>query len=103
MKYMGAHECRGKGGVVINVSSILGISPFSGSPVYTGSKHFVVGFTRAIGSKHYYDLTKVKVMTIGPGLTDTNLVSESKKLAMKDFGDLSKVFDQELLSLPIQK
>jgi short-subunit dehydrogenase involved in D-alanine esterification of teichoic acids len=39
----------GKGGVVVNNSSILGLAPFAGSPVYVATKHAVIGLTRSFG------------------------------------------------------
>jgi len=39
----------GNGGVVVNISSVVGLFPFSGGPVYTATKHAVIGFTRSFG------------------------------------------------------
>jgi len=39
----------GKGGVVVNIASILGLAPLSTSPVYVATKHAVVGLTRSFG------------------------------------------------------
>jgi len=38
-----------KGGVVVNISSILGLDPVELIPIYTGIKHGVVGLTKAFG------------------------------------------------------
>lgn len=35
----------GNGGTIVNIASILGLSPMAGCPVYCGTKHAVVGFT----------------------------------------------------------
>jgi NAD(P)-dependent dehydrogenase (short-subunit alcohol dehydrogenase family) len=45
---MGKNE-GGKGGVVVNISSILGLAHFAGSPVYVATKHAVIGLTRSFG------------------------------------------------------
>jgi NAD(P)-dependent dehydrogenase (short-subunit alcohol dehydrogenase family) len=39
----------GKGGVVVNISSILGLAPYAGFPVYATTKHAVIGLTRSFG------------------------------------------------------
>jgi short-subunit dehydrogenase len=39
----------GKGGVVVNISSILGLAPYASSPVYVATKHAVIGLTRSLG------------------------------------------------------
>jgi 15-hydroxyprostaglandin dehydrogenase (NAD) len=48
LQYMGKDE-GGNGGVVVNISSIAGLAPFAGSPVYVATKHAVIGLTRSFG------------------------------------------------------
>jgi len=48
LQYMGKDE-GGKGGVVVNISSILGLAPYAGCPVYVATKHAVIGLTRSFG------------------------------------------------------
>ena len=43
-----------KGGVVVNTSSLAGVGPFSGAPVYVATKHAVVGLTRSFGVSTVY-------------------------------------------------
>jgi len=38
-----------KGGVVVNIASILGFDPEEMAPIYSGIKHGVVGLTKAFG------------------------------------------------------
>jgi 15-hydroxyprostaglandin dehydrogenase (NAD) len=38
-----------KGGVVVNIASIAGLDPLEIIPIYTGTKHGVVGLTKAFG------------------------------------------------------
>ncbi|KAB0792832.1 hypothetical protein PPYR_14791 [Photinus pyralis] len=66
----------GRGGVVINISSIYGIDHLFASPVYSATKAYVLGLGRAFGHESYYDQTKVRVLTLCPGLTDTELLSK---------------------------
>jgi 15-hydroxyprostaglandin dehydrogenase (NAD) len=44
----------GKGGVVVNISSIAGLGPFASCPVYTATKHAVIGLTRSFGVSTAY-------------------------------------------------
>lgn len=64
----------GVGGYILNVCSILGLEPFFGSPVYAGAKHFVIGFSRSMGSNYFCRLTNVKLFTICVGITNINTV-----------------------------
>jgi NAD(P)-dependent dehydrogenase (short-subunit alcohol dehydrogenase family) len=38
-----------RGGVVVNIASILGLDALDISPIYSGIKHGVVGLTKAFG------------------------------------------------------
>ncbi|XP_023019737.1 15-hydroxyprostaglandin dehydrogenase [NAD(+)] [Leptinotarsa decemlineata] len=84
-KYMGA-QSGGKGGYIINVSSILGLQPFFASPIYSGTKHFGIGFSRSMGDKYFYDRSKVKVMTLCPSITNT---TKNRKDGLPEFKDLA--------------
>ncbi|XP_045469977.1 alcohol dehydrogenase 1-like [Harmonia axyridis] len=91
------------GGRIINLSSILGHRPFHACPVYTGSKHFVIGFSRSMGSDFYFCQTGVKVMTLCPGVTLTPMVTESgTRPQLEGFSDTSKELHEGLYSLPTQ-
>lgn len=39
----------GRGGIVINVSSIVGLDPIFTTPAYAASKHGILGLTRCFG------------------------------------------------------
>jgi NAD(P)-dependent dehydrogenase (short-subunit alcohol dehydrogenase family) len=52
-QYMGKDK-GGKGGVVVNIASILGLAPLAGSPVYVATKHAVIGLTRSFGVSTAY-------------------------------------------------
>lgn len=70
-KYRGGNE-----GVIVNISSIAGLDPYLTLPVYTGTKFAVQSLSRAFGHKYHYERTKVKVITLCPGMTETSLISE---------------------------
>jgi hypothetical protein len=44
----------GKGGVVVNISSIAGLGPFAAFPIYNTTKHAVIGLTRSFGVSTTY-------------------------------------------------
>lgn len=50
--YMGTDR-GGRGGIVINVSSIVGLDPIFSTPAYAASKHGILGLTRCLGVKIY--------------------------------------------------
>lgn len=53
------------GGVVINVSSLGGLMGQPYSPIYSATKHAVIGFTRSLGYLRKYG---VRVNALCPGL-----------------------------------
>ncbi|CAH2106003.1 unnamed protein product [Euphydryas editha] len=63
----------GKGGTIINVSSVCSykITPFL--PYYQASKFAVLGFSKSIGHEKIFKKSGVRVITLCPGLTRTNL------------------------------
>ncbi|XP_030755034.1 15-hydroxyprostaglandin dehydrogenase [NAD(+)]-like [Sitophilus oryzae] len=101
IQYMGRNN-GGCGGTIVNTASILGLQPLTGCPVYTGTKHFVIGFTRSIGTKYFYDLTGVRFLTICPGVTITPLITDAEDWAFDGFPNLGKTLAQQLGSLEPQ-
>ncbi|XP_058459170.1 alcohol dehydrogenase 2-like [Malaya genurostris] len=67
-------EKSGKGGFIVNISSIAGLEPYPVAAAYTASKHGVTGFTRSLGSDLMYNQTGVKFAAICPSATDTNIL-----------------------------
>ncbi|KAJ8983044.1 hypothetical protein NQ317_013249 [Molorchus minor] len=92
----------GRGGVIVNIASVLGLQELSGCPVYIGTKHFVIGLDRSFGTPYFYNKTGIKYLTMCPGITDTPLISEAGKFALQMFPDLGKVLHQELQSFGVQ-
>ncbi|KAJ8960193.1 hypothetical protein NQ318_003917 [Aromia moschata] len=72
IKYMGKNN-GGKGGVIVNIASILGLQNLAGCPVYVGTKHFVVGLDRSFGTPYFLERTGITFLTMCPGVTDTPL------------------------------
>ena len=63
----------GKGGTIINVSSIFGYRITAHLPYYHASKFAVLGFSKSLGHETNYKKTKVRVATLCPGLVLTNI------------------------------
>ncbi|KAF2899024.1 hypothetical protein ILUMI_07151, partial [Ignelater luminosus] len=102
LQYMGKDK-GGKGGVIVNIASILGLQPLPGCPIYVGTKHFVVGFDRSLGTPYHYNRTGVKILTMCPGVTDTPLISEANKYALATLSpDIGQQLAKELGNLPAQ-
>jgi NAD(P)-dependent dehydrogenase (short-subunit alcohol dehydrogenase family) len=60
------------GGAVVATSSLAGVVAFAGDPIYTLTKHAVVGFVRAVAprlAEHH-----ITINAICPGLVDTPLI-----------------------------
>ncbi|XP_049866991.1 15-hydroxyprostaglandin dehydrogenase [NAD(+)]-like [Pectinophora gossypiella] len=62
------------GGTVLNVSSLLALTPHSHLPVYGATKTAVLQFSNSVGAEEYYVRTKVRVMTVCLGPTDTAIL-----------------------------
>ncbi|KAG8193785.1 hypothetical protein JTE90_005078 [Oedothorax gibbosus] len=70
LKYMGKSN-GGKGGMVVNMSSILGLIPYWKIPVYATSKHALVGLTRCYGLPEHEQRDGVIFAALCPGMTNT--------------------------------
>jgi NAD(P)-dependent dehydrogenase (short-subunit alcohol dehydrogenase family) len=62
------------GGAIVATASLAGLIAFSPDPVYTATKHAVVGFVRAVAPQlHEMGIT---INAICPGIVDTPLLGE---------------------------
>ncbi|KAK2828065.1 hypothetical protein Q5P01_019099 [Channa striata] len=68
----------GRGGVIVNTASRAGLRPLMSCPVYTASKHGVVGFTRAIAAACTASGYGIRCNAICPSSVQTDLVSNTK-------------------------
>ncbi|KAI4471362.1 15-hydroxyprostaglandin dehydrogenase [nad(+)] [Holotrichia oblita] len=62
--------------VILNVASIAGLKGFKATPLYTSTKHCIVGLTRGTGVKDHFDRVKIRVVAICPGPTNTVMITE---------------------------
>jgi 15-hydroxyprostaglandin dehydrogenase (NAD) len=101
IQYMGKNN-GGKGGVVVNIASILGLQELAGCPIYVGTKHFVVGLDRSFGTPFFYNLTGIQFLTMCPGVTDTPLISEAGRFALQGMGKIAQELVDGLGAMPAQ-
>ncbi|XP_046737518.1 15-hydroxyprostaglandin dehydrogenase [NAD(+)]-like [Diprion similis] len=69
----------GRGGIVVNTGSNVGINPYVSVPIYSATKTAIVGLTRAYGDQYHVGLTGIKVMALCPSVTETHLVRDVGK------------------------
>ncbi|KMQ90121.1 15-hydroxyprostaglandin dehydrogenase, partial [Lasius niger] len=75
LDHMGRHK-GGKGGVIVNISSVAGLFMYLPAPIYTASKHAVLGFSQSLAG--LYDKTGVRVLIMCPGPTRTPIMDDFK-------------------------
>ncbi|XP_034840402.1 15-hydroxyprostaglandin dehydrogenase [NAD(+)]-like [Maniola hyperantus] len=67
----------GKGGTIINVSSVSALALLSPAAfIYGATKAAVLHFNSSIGKEAYYSKTKVRTITTCLGATNTDMISE---------------------------
>lgn len=71
---------QGKGGSIINISSVSGIRPQPANPAYVAAKHGVIGLTKC-GAMDYSPYG-IRINSIAPGAVDTPMLQG----ALKQFG-----------------
>ncbi|XP_070164237.1 15-hydroxyprostaglandin dehydrogenase [NAD(+)]-like [Polyergus mexicanus] len=73
LDHMGKYK-GGRGGLIVNISSILGLTVHPPAPVYTATKHAVLGFSQSLAG--LYEKTGVRVLVMCPGVTKTALIGD---------------------------
>jgi NAD(P)-dependent dehydrogenase (short-subunit alcohol dehydrogenase family) len=81
---------KARGGVIVNVASILGIVGFKGAPAYTAAKHGMVGLTKAAA----LELAEfgIRVVSVNPAFIRTPLIAgmEEAVLPLHPIGRLGE-------------
>ncbi|XP_063698210.1 alcohol dehydrogenase 1-like [Culicoides brevitarsis] len=77
IKLMRKDQNGNTGGFIINIASTSALGGFFMCPIYAGSKHAVLGFTRSFNNSGFIEKTGLRFITICPGPTETPLVSNN--------------------------
>ncbi|GAB1866088.1 15-hydroxyprostaglandin dehydrogenase [NAD+] [Camponotus japonicus] len=101
IKYM-SKDAGGQGGVLVNVSQHMDIRNTAQLPIYTATKHAVIGLSESLSDPCYYEKTGVTVITLCPGLTETALTIDSpnKLLSRVMKADFVKNLEQFSIQTP---
>ncbi|XP_064205804.1 15-hydroxyprostaglandin dehydrogenase [NAD(+)]-like [Anguilla rostrata] len=85
----------GGGGVIVNTASIAGLGPLLTSPVYTATKHGVVGFTRAMADASKASDYGVRINALCPTFVRTPILDFlTNEKSAGQFGDLLRLAEQ---------
>jgi 3-oxoacyl-[acyl-carrier protein] reductase len=79
-RYASKMMIKQKSGKIINLSSIIGTQGSKGQSIYSGSKAFIVGFTKSLAKE--LGSYNIKVNAVAPGSIET---------------DMLKIYDDEIL------
>ncbi|XP_058807640.1 uncharacterized protein LOC131673567 [Phymastichus coffea] len=69
----------GRGGVIVNVASVLGLEAFPQLPVYSATNHAVIAFSRSFSQPYHFQRTGVRIIVLCPGLTESPLLDNLSK------------------------
>ncbi|RVE64217.1 hypothetical protein OJAV_G00144510 [Oryzias javanicus] len=83
----------GQGGVVVNTASVGGLGPLPSCPVYSATKHGVIGFTRAMAAASTASNYGIRFNAICPGAVQTDLFSSVTK-CLGPFSHLAHLFEK---------
>ena len=69
------------GGAIVATASIAGLIAFAPDPIYTMTKHAVVGFVRSVAAQ--LEPKSITMNAICPGVVDTPLVGQAREMLEK--------------------
>jgi NAD(P)-dependent dehydrogenase (short-subunit alcohol dehydrogenase family) len=81
MKYQIPHMVAQNSGSIVNVASLAGLIGFPHNPIYSASKHGVLGLTKSAALE--YARRGLRINAVCPGFTDTAMVSEMESAAAR--------------------
>lgn len=86
-------KAQGRGGVIVNVSSILGVVGFNGAPAYTAAKHGMLGLTKAAALE--LAPSGIRVVAVSPAFIKTPMITglEEAVLPLHPIGRLGEPAD----------
>ncbi|XP_017882473.1 15-hydroxyprostaglandin dehydrogenase [NAD(+)]-like [Ceratina calcarata] len=101
VKYLSRDQL-GHGGTLVNVSQHIDIRTTAQLPVYTATKHAIIGLSQSLASTYQYETSGIRVITLCPGLTETALTVDSpnKLLSRVMKADFVKNLEQLSIQTP---
>lgn len=80
----------GRGGVIVNMASVLGVVGFNGAPAYCAAKHGMLGLTKAAALELARD--RIRVVAVSPAFIRTPMISglEERVLPLHPLGRLGE-------------
>lgn len=72
---------RERGGAIVATASLAGLMEFAPDPIYTLSKHAVVGLVRGLAPN--LEPLGITINAVCPGMTDTNIMGADAKAAFR--------------------
>ncbi|ELT91194.1 hypothetical protein CAPTEDRAFT_207722 [Capitella teleta] len=67
----------GRGGCVVHFSSTAGVSAAEYCPIYSATKHAVIGLSRSYGTEKHFEQHGVRFNCVVPAVVDTDMLSEN--------------------------
>jgi len=64
------------GGVIVATASLAGLVPLTSDPIYSLTKHAVVGFVRSVAPQ--LEGSGIRIKAVAPGIVDTPLIADAK-------------------------
>jgi NAD(P)-dependent dehydrogenase (short-subunit alcohol dehydrogenase family) len=86
-------KAAGRGGVIVNMASILGSVGFSGAPAYVAAKHGVVGLTKAAALE--LAGAGIRVVAVQPAFIHTPLVTPEMEAAVRSLHPVGRLGEPE--------
>jgi NAD(P)-dependent dehydrogenase (short-subunit alcohol dehydrogenase family) len=72
------------GGAIVATSSLAGLIGFAGDPIYTVTKHAVVGLVRSLAPQ--LEAKGITINAVCPGIVDTPMLGETAKTSLEAAG-----------------
>lgn len=66
------------GSAIVVTASLAGIVPLATDPLYSLTKHAVVGFVRSVAAQ--LERRQIRIAAVAPGIVDTPLIAETRAL-----------------------
>ncbi|EJY57503.1 AAEL017418-PA [Aedes aegypti] len=70
----------GKGGVLVNIGSAVSVKPQLSTPIYTATKHAILGLTKSCGDPYHFNITNIRTLAYCPGPIE-NSFSHNKRFS----------------------